>query len=296
MKIVIFGGNGFIGKHLTNFLKDNKHSVYSFGNKKYSIQKKNLFYYNKNNFKKIINQYKPDSIFFLSGNSYPNNSKNETDDINSNNLHLQQLLQSLVETHYKKLFFYTSSTSIYGSLKNKKNIHKDYKFNPQSFYSLSKLFAEQQIKYYSDNFNINSVILRLSSIYGQGLKRQVIFKILKNSRTKKLIHLVGWPNDSRQFLYINDLVLIIYKLINKKILKGFNLFNITNQNSTKINQIIKIVEKIRGKKINVKYDKKNESPKILKLSNLKIKKFIRFNKFTSLSLGLKKTIDWIDKT
>ena len=177
-----------------------------------------------------------------------------------------------------------------------KNIHKDYKFNPQSFYSLSKLFAEQQIKYYSDNFNINSVILRLSSIYGQGLKRQVIFKILKNSRTKKLIHLVGWPNDSRQFLYINDLVLIIYKLINKKILKGFNLFNITNQNSTKINQIIKIVEKIRGKKINVKYDKKNESPKILKLSNLKIKKFIRFNKFTSLSLGLKKTIDWIDKT
>jgi len=32
MKIIIFGGNGFIGKHLTNFLKDNQFFLYTKSN------------------------------------------------------------------------------------------------------------------------------------------------------------------------------------------------------------------------------------------------------------------------
>ena len=110
MKIIIFGGHGFVGKNLSSYLQKKKIFVKSYGNAEYEIQKKNLIKYDKKNFKKILLKYKPDGIFFLSGNSYPLNSLNEKHDFNSSNLKLQNLLQVLVEVKYKNLFFFLSSS------------------------------------------------------------------------------------------------------------------------------------------------------------------------------------------
>ena len=70
-----------------------------------------------------------------------------------------------------------------------------------------------------------SIILRLSSIYGPGLKRQIIYDIIKGVLINKKISLKGSSNDSRQFLYVEDCVKIFKSLINKKH-KKFSIFNI----------------------------------------------------------------------
>ena len=107
MKIIIFGGNGFVGSHLVKNLKHEKNKVKIFGNKSYSKKGYNLIYYNKKNFKNILRKITPDVIIFLSGNSYPNNTlKDETYDFRSNNIVLQELLQALAETNFKKSWFY----------------------------------------------------------------------------------------------------------------------------------------------------------------------------------------------
>ncbi len=248
MKIIIFGGNGFVGSHLVKNLKHEKNKIKIFGNKSYSKKGSNLIYYNKKNFKNILKKISPDAIIFLSGNSYPNNTlKDETYDFRSNNVVLQELLQVLVETNFKKSFFYTSSIAVYGSVNKKNFVEENYKLNPESYYGLSKLIAEKQIEYFSNKYNLNSTVLRLSSVYGPGLKRQIVYKIIKETLTSKSIKLLGNARDRRQLLYVKDCAQMITKLIIKKP-KGFNLFNLSNGRKIKILDILKISDKILKKK------------------------------------------------
>ena len=75
-KCIIFGGDGYIGSYLKKSLKK-IFKVYSYSNADYSYIKKNKFKYNSDNFELKIKKINPNIIFFLSGNSYPNNSNNK---------------------------------------------------------------------------------------------------------------------------------------------------------------------------------------------------------------------------
>ena len=293
MKIIIFGGNGFVGSHLVKNLKHEKNKIKIFGNKSYSKKGSNLIYYNKKNFKNILKKISPDAVIFLSGNSYPNNTlKDETYDFRSNNVVLQELLQVLAETNFKKSFFYTSSIAVYGSVIKKNFVEENHKLNPESYYGLSKLIAEKQIEYFSNKYNLNSTVLRLSSVYGPGLKRQIVYKIIKETLTSKSIKLLGNARDRRQLLYVKDCAQMITKLIIKKP-KGFNLFNLSNGRKIKILDILKISDKILKKKTKHKFLNKIKAPLLPALSNKKFLDKVGYIKFTDIRLGIKETINWL---
>ena len=296
MKIIIFGGNGFIGKHLSKYLKQKKNFVKVFGNKKFSKSGVNLIDYNKKNFKNIIKKISPDVVIFLSGNSYPNNTLNdEMYDFKTNNNILQQLLAALAENKFKKLFIYTSSIAVYGSVKKNQFVNENFKLNPKSFYALSKIIAEKQIEYFTKNYNFKSIVLRLSSIYGPGLKRQVIYKILNQSLSSKSIKLFGNSKDQRQFLYIKDCIIMIEKLIKIRTW-GFNLYNLSGGKKIKIIDIIKISIKLLKKNVVYKLNNKIKSPFLPALSNKKLLSKIGPIKFTNIKNGLKETLNWLNSS
>jgi len=245
---------------------------------------------------RIIKRKKPNVIFFLSGNSYPNNTINDDIyDFNSNNLVLQELLTALKKTTYRHLFFYSSSIAVYGSVKLKRSVNEKYHLNPESPYGISKLIAEKQIEYFSKNIKFKSIILRLSSIYGPGLSRQIIYDIIKGIMVNDKISLKGSINDSRQFLYVKDCVKIFNFLINKKH-KKFTIFNIAGGKKVKIFKITNLIKNILQKKIEIKFLDKLKSPSLPALSNLKLIKKIGKINFTSFEIGLLETLDWIKKS
>jgi UDP-glucose 4-epimerase len=293
---IIFGGYGYIGRHLAVSLK-NIFKVYSFGNSTYSEKNRRTFNYNLKNFEKKIKKISPSVIFFLSGNSYPINSlDNHLYDIERSNTIIQNFLTALKNINFKGKIIYTSSIAVYGKDKNfKKNyVYENSELNPKNYYGLSKVMAEQQFIYFHKNFGLKIYILRLSSIFGMDLEKQVIYKIIKLSNIKKLkkITLNGKITDSRQFIFIEDLIKIFLLLINNK--KNFLLLNVSNGKKYKISDIISYIHKKMNVKKTIIY-KKQSSPVFPVLKNNLLMKETKNFKFENFNKSIDKTISYWTK-
>jgi UDP-glucose 4-epimerase len=298
MRIIIFGGNGFIGMHLHKLLrKDHKVTVY--GNKDFSNKLKSSYIkYNKKNFVKLIKKKKPEIIFFLSGNSYPINTLNdELYDLRSNNFILQQLLSAMVSNEFKGRIIYSSSIAVYGSIFANKNIvSENDNLYPLSYYGLSKSLAEQQIKFFSDKYNLSAIVLRICSVYGPGLNRQIIYELAQQLlKNKDKIYLQGNHKDSRQFIYVSDCVKIMQRLINFNIKEKFSIYNLSQGKKISINKIFFIITSLLKKKTKIYYKNKIIQPNLPELCNKKIKKLLGLKYFVPIEKGLKITVKSLQK-
>ena len=289
-KILIFGGYGFIGHKLYEGLKN------TFVVKRYSSLKSNIYSikYNHSNFYKIINSFRPDIIFFLSGTSHPDyRNKNHKKDLMKTNLVLQDMLNALKDNDFKGKFFYFSTIGVYGS-SNKKKVNEKDKLNPESFYTLSKQLAEKQCIFFSNTFDLNINILRICSIFGPGLERQIIYKIIHLilSKSQSLIFL-GNKNDKREFLFVDDLIFLIKKIIKSDIKN--EIINVGSNKHYKISELVKKLQKILKTNKRIQFKDKLKPPKFAILDNSKLNKFIKLKRNFDISVGLKKTAQYYKK-
>ena len=289
-KILIFGGYGFIGNNLY-FDLEKKYKVL-----RYTSIKKNgkKIKYNYKNFSKIINNFNPNIIFFFSGTSHPDyKNKYHLKDFKKTNLVLQNLLNALKSNNFKGKLFFLSTIGVYGS-SLKSQVKENDITKPESFYTLSKIIAEQQCKFFADNFNMNINILRICSVFGPGLKRQIIYEIIKQCLSKpNNIKFYGNENNKREFLYIEDLILILKKIMVSKI--NNQTINIGSNKQYKIIEIVNKVQFFLKKRKKVMFLDNLKAPKLPLLNNNKLYKLIKLTKKFDIDIGLKKTILFYQK-
>ena len=126
------------------------------------------------------------------------------------------------------------------------------------------------------------------------LKKQVIYEMIKlvKDKNKKIVVLNGKINDSRQFIFIEDLIRIFLKLIHNK--KKFLLLNISNGKKIKIKDILShILINMKVKK-KIKY-KNQSSPEFPILKNNLLLKEIKYFRFENFYKSLDKTIKYWTK-
>ena len=216
-------------------------------------------------------------------------------DLQRSNIIIQNFLTALKQLNFKGKIIYTSSIAVYGKDSNfRKNfVTEKSKLNPKNYYGLSKVLAEKQFIYFHQNYGLKVYILRLSSIFGMNLKKQVIYemiKLAKNNNSKTII-LNGKITDSRQFIFIQDLVDIFIRLIRNK--KNFLLLNISNGQKFKIKDILSYILKFLKVKKKIKY-KNQKSPEFPILKNNLLMKELNKFKFENFYKSLDKTINyWI---
>ena len=110
-------------------------------------------------------------------------------------------------------------------------------------------------------------------------------KSIKNNSSITIIN----KNNKRDYLFIDDLIEVIIKLINYEC--KFEIFNIGSGKSYSFENIIQLFEKKSKKKIKRKYkiSKENSIPKI-QADITKIKKEIKWNPKYTLVEGIEKII------
>ena len=115
----------------------------------------------------------------------------------------------LVKFHKQARLFLFSSAAVYGN-PQQLPITEASSVAPISPYGAHKATAETLLLYYEKIYGLNLVVFRIFSIYGPGLRKQLIWDVSQRAAAAVAAHessitLFGTGQESRDFLYVKDL-------------------------------------------------------------------------------------------
>jgi len=292
--ILITGAEGFIATNLVKSLSNIFYlNVFGIGTKKFSKKISKNFGYkiliNKNiNEKNIARYFKNvDLIVHCAGTGTPNMSAKKNFD--KNYLTTKNILNFCINTKKKPKVIFLSSYSVYGGL-HKKKINENETTNPLTSYAKSKKKSEDILLKYSKKYNFPVVILRLSSVYGNGLTKQLMFDACKKISHHNNIFL-GTGSEVRDWIHIDDVCSLIKKFI-KKDFKKTIILNCGVGYGSKVRDVIQLIKKNLNSKNVIKFSKKyDQFPKILITDNSAAKKH-KWSPKVTLKEGVKKYVTW----
>lgn len=312
-KVIVTGGNGFIGSNLINFLIQKNYFVINIDKSTYSknsyilknLSKRNYIFYKLdiNNKKKILNilkKNKPNAIFNLAAETHVDRSIDSPKEfINSNICGVFNLLEAIREYKRKIRLIHISTDEVYGDLNGSSRSDEKSSYNPSSPYSASKASSDHLIQSYVRTFGIDASISNCCNNYGPGqfpekLIPTLIFNILNN----KPLPIYGKGINSREWIYVEDHCRGLLAILKKgKKGESYNIgtgLNINNLNLTKL--LLNIVKnnKIKiGKKVKIKFVKDRPGHDLrYALNSNKIKKQLKWKPLINFKSGLKETFIW----
>lgn len=211
--------------------------------------------------------------------------------IKDNIVTTQRLLEAVKEEKIVK-FVYASSSSVYGDVK-KLPMNEDMKVSPVSPYGVTKLDGENLVMLYNKNYGVPGIALRYFTVFGPRQRPDMAFhKFIKAILKGEPIEIYGDSSQTRDFTYISDIVEanITAALSN---VKG-EVFNIGGGKRIKLNEAIKIMEKIIGIKAKLYFINPQKGDVQDTYADIsKAKELLGYTPCVSLEEGLEREVEWI---
>ena len=316
-KILITGGAGFIGFHLSRFLLEQGYQVISIDNLNhyYEVSLKEdrlsrLICYPNFQFKKmdlvdskalqnLFKKVKPDIVVNLAAQAGVRYSieKPETY-IQSNLIGFFNILECCRYYPVKHLVF-ASSSSVYGANKKVPYSTEDKTDQPVSLYAATKKSNELMAYSYSKLYGISATGLRFFTVYGPfGRPDMAYFSFTKKILNKEPIQIFNYGDMYRDFTYIDDIVkgiesMIFYPPIEDENGVKFKVYNIGNNHPEKLMDLVTILEKCLGKKAVIEFLPMQQGDVYQTYADVDtlIKDF-GFKPDTSLEEGIEQFVKW----
>jgi len=167
----------------------------------------------------------------------------------NNILATQKLLEACRISDVKKVI-YASSSSVYGDTKSLPMKETDLP-RPISPYGVSKLAGEHLCHLYCKNYGISSISLRYFTIYGPRQRPDMAFhRFIQAILDEKEIVIYGDGEQTRDFTYIEDAIEANILAMNSDKKEG--IYNIGGGSRTTVNNCIRILEEIIGKRAKIR--------------------------------------------
>jgi UDP-glucose-4-epimerase GalE len=262
--ILVTGGAGFIGSHLTRELVRRGYSVVVLDNF-HSGRTENLhdlinsavikFIRGDVRDRKIVREAIRDVdavVHFAALIDVGESVKNplETHDVNVTGT--LNVLQEATEKGVDK-FVFASSTAVYGD-ESPLPLVEEYALKPISPYAVSKVCGEFYCRVFCDCYDMDAVVLRYFNVYGPGQEGNpyagVIAKFVQSGLRCEPLTIFGDGEQTRDFIHVDDVVRATVMALESEKQKG-KVFNVCTGISTSVNQLAHIVREVLGNDVQI---------------------------------------------
>lgn len=257
MKILILGGNGFIGRNLAKCLLEREHEVFSFDYMEESQKIPGVRYLQGDFFddrvlEEIIDGM--DVIYHAISTINPGNSNERyMTGYSRDFVQTAKLCQMLEETG-TRIIYLSSGGTVYGN-QTKLPISENALPHPINHYGNLKLCIENTMLTFAFQNKVDVVIARISNPYGPGQDYTkgvgFIDAAIKSALGGKPIEVWGDGSVVRDYIYIADVCEMLAILAEKPNLSG-TVINISSGVGTSLNDILRILKE-KNEALNVIY-------------------------------------------
>ena len=315
--ILITGGAGYIGSHVSEVLIKNKKKLFIVDNLstgfKRLVNKKAIFFKSDiqsvRAIKKIIIDNNIDSVIHLAAVlSVGESQKNPKKYFNINVTGTQNLLSALKKTYVKNIIF-SSTCAVYED--GHKKVSEKTNLKPTSVYGKTKLHGEKLIQSFCQQHKLNYGILRFFNVagasssgkIGQINKGDQLFKNLSIQILKKkpVFKIYGSDYETedgtcvRDYIHVSDIAEVHYKVL--KAINKQNKSKVLNCGygiGVSVNETINEFKKYANKNLKIlKLSKRNGDMVKITADNKNLLKFINWKPLNNnLSTIVKSCIRW----
>lgn len=312
-KVLVCGAGGFIGSHLVSSLKKQGHYVIGADLKypEYSSTEADQFYqYDLRDQRQVAMLITEDidEVYQLAadmgGAGYIFTGENDAD-IMHNSAQINLNIASEMVKKGVKNVFYTSSACMYPAYNQEDpdnpllSEESAYPAAPDSEYGWEKLFSERVYMSYARNHGLRVRIARLHNVFGpygawnngkEKAPAALCRKVAMTDDENNIVEVWGPGNQTRSFLYINECIQGIHKIMESDYDQPLNL---GSERMISINQLVFLIGKIVDKTVCIK---NIEGPKGVmgrNSDNTLIREVLGWAPEDNLEYGLEQTYNWI---
>jgi UDP-glucose 4-epimerase len=214
--ILITGAKGFLGQNCAKFFKSQGYKTYGIGHGDLLVEECHaigLDYWYKSDvtlgaIKEINKQF--DVIIHCGGSGSVGYSvENPYSDFKKTVDGTLEVLEYIRLHNPEAQLIYPSSPAVQGEHPDTK-MRENYIGKPASPYGYHKKIAEDLCQSYSGKYNLHVKIIRLFSVYGNGLKKQLLWDACqKFINNPKCVEFWGTGEETRDFIHIEDVLTLI---------------------------------------------------------------------------------------
>ena len=304
MKVVVFGGGGFIGSTIADRLLLEGHTLKIFERPRVLPYRK----FNDNEDVEWITGdlssahdvsdavHGVDAVLHLVSTTLPKNSNDDPIyDVQSNVISSLHMLDAMVSHKVNSIVFISSAGTVYGNPLYLP-IDEKHPTNPIVSYGITKLTIEKYLQMYEYVHGIRAITLRVANPYGERQRIETaqgaIGVFLHHALKGISIDIWGDGSVTRDYIHVSDVADAFVKALNYT--GPHRVFNVSSGVGTNLNALIVEIEKLLGLSI-----KRNNFPgrtfDILEsvLCNELAKNELNWEPLISLRSGLKRTVEWL---
>ena len=309
-KIVVLGGGGFIGGHLAKRLKEEGNHVRVCDIKKHEYFFQEEFCHEfilgdltDPKVVEVVIEEGVDEVYQLAadmgGMGFIHSAECEI--MHNSSLINNYMIDEAVQADARKYFF-SSSVCVYRDMdfgEPEMTEEQAFPAQPDNEYGWEKLFAERMLLAYSRKYKIKARIARFQNCYGPegtwkgGREKAPAAICRKVAEASDGGEIEVWGNGTavRSYTYIDDMVDGISRLMDSEINEPTN---IGNSEYVSVDELVKTVAEVAGKKIRIKHIDGPVGVKSRNFSNARIYTTGWRAKYP-LAKGIKPTYRWIEE-
>lgn len=263
MKVVIFGGGGFIGSAITDRLLKDGHAIRVFERPRVTPYRTFLDceqvewitgdLLSTHDVSEAIDG--ADVVLHLVSTTLPKNSNDDPIyDVQSNLVATLQMLNAMVQKKIPKIVFISSGGTVYGSPQYIP-IDEKHPTEPHVSYGITKLAIEKYLLMYQRMHGLKAVILRVANPFGERQRVETaqgaVGVFLHKALCDETVEIWGDGSVTRDYIHISDVAEAFARAVAYEGQQA--VFNISSGRGTSLNDLLGVIERVLGRAVQRSY-------------------------------------------